>query len=56
MRAGARVFVCTQKPESLREQLGLRVASHLARRVFPVARDHPLLRGLGASDLADWAG
>ncbi|MGO9464370.1 MAG: glycoside hydrolase family 2 protein [Isosphaeraceae bacterium] len=56
VRAGARVLICTQKPEWLREQLGFRVASHLARRVFSVARDHPVLHGLGASDLADWAG
>jgi beta-galactosidase len=56
VRAGAQVLICTQNPEWLREQLGLRVASHLARRVFPVARDHPVLRGLDASDLADWAG
>lgn len=56
VRGGARVLICTQNPEWLRERLGLRVASHLARRVFPIARDHPVVRGLGASDLADWAG
>jgi beta-galactosidase len=56
VRAGARVLLCAQSPEWLRERMGFRVASHLARRVFPVARDHPLLRGLDASDLADWAG
>jgi beta-galactosidase len=56
LRAGTRVLICAQKPEWLRERLGLRVAGHLARRVFPVASDHPVLRGLGASDLADWTG
>ncbi len=56
VRAGARVLICAQNPEWLRQRLGLRVASHLARRVFPVASDHPVVRGLDASDLADWAG
>jgi beta-galactosidase len=56
VRAGARVLICSQDPEWLRERLGFRVASHLARRVFPVAGDHPVVRGLSASDLADWAG
>jgi beta-galactosidase len=56
VRAGARVLICAQKPEWLREQLGFRVAGHLARRVFPVARDHPVVRGLDATDLTDWAG
>jgi len=56
VRAGARVLICAQNPEWLRQRLGFRVASHLARRVFPIARDHPVLRGLGATDLADWAG
>jgi beta-galactosidase len=56
VRAGARVLICIQKPEWLREQLGFRVASHFARRVFPVAPDHPVLRGLDSSDLADWSG
>ena len=56
VRAGGRVLMCAQNPEWLRECLGLRVASHLARRVFPVVRDHPVLRDLDASDLTDWAG
>jgi beta-galactosidase len=56
VREGARVLVCAQKPDWFRERLGLRVAAHLARRVFPVAHDHPLVHGLDASDLANWAG
>src|SRR5262249_17784982 len=56
VREGARVFVCAQQPDWFRERLGLRVAAHLARRVFPVAPDHPVVHGLDASDLADWAG
>jgi beta-galactosidase len=56
VRAGGRVLICAQDPEWLRERLGFRVASHLSRRVFPVSKDHPALRDLDASDLADWAG
>ncbi len=56
LRGGGRVLICTQQPEWLRNQLGLRRAAFPARRVFPVAKDHPALQNLDAHDLSDWAG
>jgi beta-galactosidase len=56
VRQGGRVLVFTQQPEWFRRVLGLRVARHVSRRVFPVSRNHPVLRGLDDVDLRDWAG
>ncbi len=56
LRGGGRVLICAQNPEWLRNQLGLRVATFPARRVFPVAKDHPALQNLDAEALSDWAG
>lgn len=56
LRDGGRVLICAQSPAWLRDQLGLRVATFPARRVFPVAKDHPALQNLDAEALSDWAG
>src|SRR5262249_41398755 len=56
VRGGGRVLLFTQQPEWFRRALGLRVASHVSRRVFPVTRNHPILRGLDDVDRRDWAG
>ncbi|MBV9468795.1 MAG: hypothetical protein JOZ57_06080, partial [Abitibacteriaceae bacterium] len=56
VRAGGHVLICTQDPQWLHDHLGFRVAAHLARRVFQVSPDHPILQNLDASDLSDWAG
>ncbi|MGD0743575.1 MAG: beta-galactosidase [Verrucomicrobiota bacterium] len=53
---GARVIVFSQDPEFMRDRLGLRVAWHMSRRVFPVSANHPVMAGLDATDLSDWAG
>ncbi len=53
---GARVIVFTQDPQFMRNRLGLRVAWHMSRRVFPVSANHPVMAGLDALDLSDWAG
>ena len=53
---GARVIVFIQDPEFMRNRLGLRVAWDMSRRVFPVAASHPVMAGLDATDLSDWAG
>jgi len=56
VRHGAKVLVFVQDPEFMRNRLGLRVAWHMSRRVFPVSTSHPVVTGLDASDLSDWAG
>jgi beta-galactosidase len=56
VRQGSRVIVFVQDPEVMRNRLGLRVAWHMSRRVFPVSPSHPVLAGLDAADLSDWAG
>ncbi|MGD0497896.1 MAG: beta-galactosidase [Bryobacteraceae bacterium] len=56
VRNGARVIVFTQDPEFMRNRLGLRVAWHMSRRVFPVSANHPATQGLDGADLSDWAG
>jgi beta-galactosidase len=45
-----------QQPEWHESALGLRVARHLSRRVFPVDSRHPVTAGLDEQDLRDWAG
>jgi beta-galactosidase len=54
--SGARVVVFIQDPEIMRNRLGLRVAWHMSRRAFPVLASHPVMKGLDATDLSDWAG
>jgi beta-galactosidase len=49
-------MVFIQDPEFMRNRLGLRVAWHMSRRVFPVSSTHPVMAGLDALDLSDWAG
>ncbi|MCL1910061.1 MAG: hypothetical protein FWG05_03900, partial [Kiritimatiellaeota bacterium] len=57
IRDGGRAILMAQDPEWMRQHLGLRVARHLSRRVFPsVPADHPVLDGLTAADFVDWAG
>jgi beta-galactosidase len=56
VRRGGRVLVFGQRPEWMRSVLGLRVARHVSRRMFPLAGHHPVLRGLDDLDLRDWAG
>ena len=56
VRDGARVIVFIQDPEFMRNRLGLRVAWHMSRNVFPVDASHPVVAGLDASDLSNWAG
>ncbi|HYW43195.1 MAG TPA: glycoside hydrolase family 2 TIM barrel-domain containing protein [Bryobacteraceae bacterium] len=53
---GARVIVFAQDPEFIRNRLGLRVAWHMSRRIFPVSANHAVMTGLDATDLSDWAG
>lgn len=56
VRHGGKVLVFIQDPEFMRNRLGLRVAWHMSRRVFPVSASHPVMTGLDATDLCDWAG
>lgn len=55
VRKGGRAIAFTQKPESM-QQLGLRVAPHLSRRVFPIDASHRANSGLDELDLRDWTG
>lgn len=56
LRAGGRVLLMAQDPDWMRNKLGLRVSRQLTRRGFPVIADHPMLAGLDAEALRDWAG
>ena len=56
VKNGARAIVFIQDPEYMRNRLGLRVAWHMSRRAFPVSGSHPVMVGLDATDLSDWAG
>ncbi len=56
VKNGARVVVFIQDPEFMRNRLGLRVSWDMSRRVFPVSASHPVVAGLDATDLSDWAG
>lgn len=56
VRNGAKVIVFIQDSEFMRNRLGLRVAWHMSRHVFPVSAGHPVMAGLDAIDLSDWAG
>jgi beta-galactosidase len=52
---GLRVLVLEQKPAAL-ESVGLRIQDIVTRYAFPRDRAHEALRGLDASDLANWRG
>ncbi|MFW6213615.1 MAG: hypothetical protein ACOC8L_12005 [Spirochaetota bacterium] len=52
---GAHLLILTQSREWLRSR-GFRVAEHLARRVFRIDEDHPVVRGLSDEELCDWRG
>lgn len=56
--AGGRLLIFGQSPEWLRKAMGLRVARHVSRRMFPLPGEerHPILAGLDAEDLRDWRG
>jgi beta-galactosidase len=55
---GGRLLIFGQSPDWLREAVGLRVAHHVSRRLFPVPSqvNHPVLTGLDAEDFRDWRG
>lgn len=53
---GGRAIVFAQDPEWLRTRIGLRVAPHCSRRVYPVDRSHPVMKGMIDADLRDWTG
>jgi beta-galactosidase len=55
VNGGGRLLVFAQSPEFFRDAMGFRVAEHVSRRVFPVAANHPALKGLDADDLRDWS-
>lgn len=50
---GSTVIVCTQNPDWLREELGVRVAYHVARRCFATG-SHPVTDGINDEMLRDW--
>ncbi|MDA3962904.1 MAG: hypothetical protein PF961_19140, partial [Planctomycetota bacterium] len=56
LRAGGRCLVMPQHPDFMRDAMGLRLASRLSRYVFPVTATHPVVAGLDATDLRNWAG
>ena len=56
VQGGGRVLVLGQDPAWLRFALQIRTAPHVARRVFPIQGDHPVVQGLDAFDLTNWNG
>jgi beta-galactosidase len=56
VRNGGRVLIETQNPSWLQQHWGLRVAQAMSRRVFPINPQHPVVKGLDATDLRDWRG
>ncbi|MGK7902168.1 MAG: glycoside hydrolase family 2 protein [Hormoscilla sp.] len=56
VRKGGRVIIFPQDPEWIHGSLGLRVAPHLSRRVFPIQGNHPVVKGLDEQDLRNWRG
>lgn len=53
---GGRLLVMTQNPEWIRRNLGLRVSRHGSRLAWPTIPNHPVMTGLTAANLQDWAG
>jgi beta-galactosidase len=54
--AGGHVLIMGQDPDWMRKAFGFRVNRQVSRRFFPVMADHPIVTGLDADDLRDWAG
>jgi beta-galactosidase len=56
--AGGKLLILAQSPDWLRKAMGLRVARHVSRRMFPLPNEdrNPILAGLDADDLRDWRG
>lgn len=56
VRSGGRLLVMGQDPDWVRHALHLRVANHVARRVYAVDPLHPIMEGLNEKSLFDWNG
>jgi hypothetical protein len=56
VRTGLKVIVFEQTAEVLEQRFGFRVAEYGFRQVFPRIPDHPIINGLTADNLRDWAG
>ncbi|RMD79209.1 MAG: hypothetical protein D6820_08615, partial [Lentisphaerae bacterium] len=58
VRRGGRLLIQQHRPQWIRDNWGLRVSHHVARRVWPLATCsmHPILNGLDGDDLRDWNG
>ena len=54
--AGGRLLIMSQDAEWIRQNLGFRVTRQSTRRMWPVRGDHPLMAGVPAGTLRDWAG
>ena len=55
VRNGGKAIVFPQRREWLKN-MGLRVAEHVSRRVYPIDSNHPAVNGLDEADLRDWTG
>jgi beta-galactosidase len=55
-RNGGRVLLMQQNAEWMEKMWGFRVSRHVSRYMFPVQSGHPVINGLDAQDLRDWAG
>ncbi|HEY9807822.1 MAG TPA: sugar-binding domain-containing protein [Halomicronema sp.] len=53
---GGQVILFTQNPQWFQKTMGFRIAPHLSRRVFPIDKNHPIIKGLDQEDLRDWTG
>lgn len=53
---GGRLLIMIQQPEWLRTRLGLRVARHTLRQVWPLQNSHPVMKGLEPVHVSYWAG
>jgi hypothetical protein len=56
VRDGLKVVLFEQTADVLEKRFGFRVQEYGLRQVFPRVPDHPLLTGLTADHLRDWAG
>ena len=56
VRSGGRAIIEAQDPQHARDQRGLRMSYKASRRAYPIDPAHPVLAGLDAEDLRDWAG
>lgn len=53
---GGKAIIFTQNPEWLQKTMSFRISPHLSRRVFPIDKNHPVIKGLDQEDLRDWTG